>query len=56
MGWHEADAVELVGFVEVPEVPGSDPSGSGGAEGRGDVSRDPDTGEESGDAEGVPHA
>ena len=56
MGWQEADAVELVGFVEVPEVPGGDPSGSGGAEGRGDVRRDPDTGEESGDAEGVPHA
>ena len=53
VGWQEAEPVEVVGLVIVP---GGDPSGSGGAEGRGGVRGDPDAGEDPGDAEGVPHA
>ena len=53
MGWQEAELVEVVGLVGVPS---GDPSGSGGAEGRGDLGWDPDAGEDAGDAEGVSHA
>jgi len=53
VGWQEAELVEVVGLVGVPS---GDPSGSGGAEGRGDLGWDPDAGEDAGDAEGVSHA
>ena len=53
VGWQEAEPVEVAGLTAVP---GGDPSGSGGAEGRGDMCWDPDAGEDAGDAEGVPHA